>query len=38
MRCTVSVHLIGDDAGGPLDLDEALRSSPRWPTGDRIPA
>jgi hypothetical protein len=29
---------MGDDAGGPLALDEALRSSPRRPTGDRIPA
>ena len=26
----------GED-GGALDLDAALRSSPRWPTGDRVP-
>ena len=28
-------HLMSEDAGGPLDLDAALRSSPLWPTGDR---
>ena len=28
-------HLMSEDAGGPLDLDAALRSSPVWPTGDR---
>lgn len=30
------IGLLDDDLGGPLDLDRALRSSPRWPTGDRL--